>query len=277
MEPLALVALLIGGLVAGIINSVAGGGSLITLPLLVFVGLPPTVANATNRLAVAVQSLAAVAGFDGWGTRRRRSEQSSEKAYGEPSSGSRLPWDVVARTFAPAVLGSLAGAMVASRVSDEAFRPLLGAVLVVMGVILVIRPNRWLVQPEAPRRSIGTGLLLAFFAAGFYGGFVQAGVGFLLLFALVPGLGLDLVRANGVKVALVLILTLVALAVFVAAGQVDWRAGGTLAVGNGAGGYIGARLAVGLGAGPIRWIVFVMVVLFALELLGARELLFSRL
>jgi uncharacterized protein len=228
------------------------------------------VANATNRVAVAVQCLAAVAGFDGWGRRRPRAAPGSSAASGIET---RLPWAVVARTVAPATLGSLVGALAASFVSDDIFRPILGAVLLLMAGVVLIRPERWLQPADAEPRKMDVGLTAAFFFAGLYGGFIQAGVGFMLLAALVPGMGLDLVRANGVKVALVLVLTLVALGVFVAGGLVDWRAGAVLAVGNGTGGYIGARMAIRLGAKWIRWVLVVMVCISALEILGAREAL----
>jgi uncharacterized protein len=254
LEPIALVALLVGGLIAGIINSMAGGGSLITLPLLVFAGLPPTVANGTNRVAVVVQCVTAVFGF-------------ARSGY--------LPRPAVARTAMPTVLGALIGAFVASHLSDAAFRPILGVVLLVMAGVVALKPSRWLGDPGASPRPMRPALFLAFFAAGAYGGFIQAGVGFLLLAALVPGMGLDLVRANGVKVALALVLTVMALGVFVVAGQVDWRAGGVLAVGNGIGGYVGARLAVRLGAPWIRWVLFAMVAASALEILGVRTFLFG--
>ncbi len=249
MEPLVLVALFAGGAIAGVVNAVAGGGSLITLPLLIFAGLPPTVANGTNRVAVVIQSLASVGGF-----------QRSRK----------IPWRVAVALAVPSVLGAVGGAAAASLLSDEAFRPILGGVLILMAGVIALRPERWIQPTDAPPPRVGVGAFFLFVVIGAYGGFIQAGVGFFLLAGLVPALGLDLVRANGVKVVLALVLTAAALAVFAATSLVDWRAGLVLAAGSGVGGYAGARLAVRFGAGWIRWALVCAVVASGLEILGVR-------
>lgn len=254
MEWLVLIALLAGGVLAGIVNAVAGGGSLITLPLLIFAGLPPTVANGTNRVAVVVQSLASVGGF-----------QRSRK----------IPWRTATVLAVPAIIGSVLGAGAASVMSDDAFEPVLAGVLIVMAGVIAIRPERWLKELDAPPPRPGLRAWLLFIVIGAYGGFIQAGVGFLLLAGLVPGLGLDLVRANGVKVFLALALTAIALIVFATSSLVDWHAGLVLAAGSGVGGYLGARLAVRHGAGWIRWVLVVTVTASALELLGVRSALFG--
>ncbi len=254
MDPLLYIILFAGGVIAGIINAVAGGGSLLTLPLLIFAGLPPTVANGTNRVAVLAQSLASVGGF-----------QRSRK----------IPWRTAGVLAVPAIVGSLGGAAAASVISDDMFRPVLAAVLLLMAGVIAIRPERWLQPPDAPPPRPGLRAWLLFVAIGAYGGFIQAGVGFLLLAGLVPGLGLDLVRANGVKVVLALAFTAIALGVFAFGSLIDWRAGFALAVGGGVGGYLGARLAVRHGAGWIRWVLVVTVTASALEILGVRSLVFG--
>lgn len=254
MEWLALVLLFGGGAVAGVVNAVAGGGSLLTLPLLVLAGLPPTEANGTNRVAVVVQSLASIGGFQ--------------------QSG-KIPWRLSLSLAAPCVLGSVGGAVLASRLSDDAFALILGGVLLVMAGVVAVRPERWMQPGDAPPPRAGFMAMALFFAVGAYGGFVQAGVGFLLLAGLVPVLGLDLVRANGVKVVLALVLTAIALVIFAAAGLVDWGAGLVLAAGSGIGGYAGARLAIRRGAGWIRWVLVVTVALSALEILGVRAAVFG--
>ncbi|WP_373044552.1 sulfite exporter TauE/SafE family protein [Vulgatibacter sp.] len=235
-----------GGLLAGTINAMAGGGSLLTLPLLVFLGLPATEANASNRVAVLANSVTSAAGYH--------------------QSG-HLPWRTVRLLLVPSLVGSLVGAWVATLISDDAFRPVIAVVLLAMAALLVFRPSaldpRGGGEPLPPLAEV-----LLFLGIGFYGGFIQAGIGFFILAATVRGAGLDLIRANGVKVALTLALTLVALGVFIAAGQVRWAPALVLAAGNGIGGYFGARLAVARGAGWVRWVVVVMVVASALELLG---------
>lgn len=239
-------ALVAGGLVAGVVNAMAGGGSLLTLPLMVFLGIPPTVANGTNRVAIVVQGVTTVTGYGRAG---------------------KVPWGAVARLAAPTLAGTVVGAYVATRMSDALFRPVLGVVLLVMAGFVLVRPGRWLKPETAEAPRFGVGTYAAFFGIGIYAGFIQAGYGFFVLGALVVGGGLDLVRANGVKVTLALILSIVATAIFAAGGKVDWAAGAVLAVGNGIGGYLGARLAVAKGAPWIRWVLVVMVVASGLAIL----------
>ena len=239
-------ALVVGGLVAGVVNAMAGGGSLLTLPLMIFLGIPPTVANGTNRVAIVVQGVTSVTGYGRAG---------------------KVPWRAVARLAAPTLAGTVVGAYAATRMSDAAFRPVLGVVLLVMAGFVLISPARWLKPEAAEVPRFGAGTYAAFFGIGIYAGFIQAGYGFFVLSALVVGSGLDLVRSNGIKVTLALVLSVVALAIFSAGGKVDWAAGAVLAVGNGIGGYLGARLAVKKGAPWIRWILVVMVVASALAIL----------
>ena len=145
---------------------------------------------------------------------------------------------------------------------------MIAAVLLAMAVMLVLQPSRWL-QPAAGAAPLPPlAEVVVFFAIGVYGGFIQAGIGFFLLAATVRVAGLDLVRANGVKVALTLTLTAVALVVFLFAGEIRWAEGLVLAAGSLIGGYLGARTAVRRGAGWVRWVVVAMVTLSALELLG---------
>ncbi len=245
MPDLAASALLIGGgLVAGFINTLAGGGSFLTVPLLILIGLPPTIANATNRVAVVAQNVAAMGGF---------------KQEGVPGVG-------FAVRLLPAVLGGgWLGAYIASSVSEEFFQRAFGAImLVALPVILWNpRPNR-----SADVRGYSLPVQLAvYFAIGVYGGAVQAGVGIPILLALVAAGGLDLVRANSVKVVLIAALTLVALAQFAVAGKVWWGHGLVLAVGMAAGGYAGSRLGARVGERLIRPLLTLAVVALAIRLL----------
>lgn len=241
-EPLGLLLLVLGGLVAGTINVLAGGGTLLTLPLLIVLGVPPTVANGTNRVAILAQNVVATSRFHGSG---------------------HLPRGIILRLLPTTLVGALAGAFVASRLDDDTFRPILGVLLAVMAGSLLLDPSRWLKEGPDGEPDVPVWIYLAFLGVGFHGGFIQAGLGFLALAALVPGLGLDLVRANAVKVTLVLCLTIPALAIFAMEGRVDWLAGAALALGNAGGGLLGHRLAVTRGPGWIRWILVVMVVVSA--------------
>lgn len=225
MHPAEAGLLVAAGLGAGFLNTVAGGGSVLTLPVLEAVTGSPGVANGTNRIAIVLQNVSAVAGF-GRALDRRRA------------------W----RLALPALLGGIAGAWVATRLSAGAMRVALSVAVALVAVSAVVRP------PRAPRLpEWGGWALLA--AAGFYAGFVQAGVGFLMLAVLAGGLGLDLVKANALKVFLVLLMTVPALVLFARAGQVRWAPGLVLAAGNVAGAWTASRLAVKRGAAWIRWAV----------------------
>ena len=226
------------GSVAGTLNVLAGGGSFLTLPVLLFLGLPAPLANGTNRVAILLQNAGAVWSFHRQGVLDRGA----------------LAWAAL-----PATAGAALGAWLALDVGDLAFRRLLAVLMVLLSVLSLWSPRR----PSIERRPAWAPL--AFFAVGVYGGFVQAGVGFLVL-AATTAAGLDLVRGNAVKVLSVLCWTAAALAVFAANGSVDWRLGAALAAGNLVGGLTGARLTVLKGHRWLRAVVTVTALLFALGL-----------
>lgn len=226
------------GTVAGTLNVLAGGGSFLTLPVLLFLGLPAPLANGTNRVAILMQNAGAV-----WSFRRR--------GLLDPGA---LVWAAL-----PATAGAAVGAWLALDVGDLAFRRLLAVLMVVLSALSLWSPG-WGAVERRPHWAP-----LAFFAVGVYGGFIQAGVGFLVL-AATTAAGLDLVRGNAVKVLSILCWTVVALAVFAINGSVDWRLGAALAVGNFAGGLAGARLTVLKGHRWVKAVVTITAVLFALGL-----------
>lgn len=235
---MSLLLLFVVGCLAGTLNVLAGGGSFLTLPVLLFLGLPAPLANGTNRVAILLQNSGAV-----WSFRRR----------GLIDRGALL-WAAL-----PATAGAILGAWLALEMGDLAFRRLLAVLMVVLSALSLWSP-RGRLREERPGWAP-----LAFFAVGVYGGFIQAGVGFLVL-ATTTAAGLDLVRGNAVKVLSILCWTAAALAVFAAAGSVDWRLGAALAAGNLIGGLTGAKLTVLKGHRWIRAVVTVTAILFALGL-----------
>ena len=239
-SPLTVILLLVTGLVAGTLNVLAGGGSFLTLPVLIFLGLPPGLANGTNRVAIFLQNASAVASF----RRQGVLELSS------------FTWATL-----PAMVGSVFGALLALRISDEAFQRVLAFLMVAVSLGTLFGRSR---QKEGPAPATPW-LAAGFFLSGIYGGFVQAGVGFLIL-AVTTAAGLDLVRGNAVKVLAILGLTGLALVVFAWQGQVHWVLGLCLAVGTAIGGMLGARLTVLKGHRWVKRVVTVMVIVFATKL-----------
>jgi uncharacterized membrane protein YfcA len=230
------------GAVSGTLNVLAGGGSFLTLPLLIFLGLPPSIANATNRVGILTQNLAAV-----WGFHRH----------------DVVEWRWTLAAAAPALVGALAGTWAALEVSDLAFTRILAGLMVAVTLWTLADRGRTIPAGARPVWSwwVGAGFL----AVGLYGGFVQAGVGFLVL-ALTTAAGLDLVRGNAVKVLSVLLLTVLSLAIFAWSGRVDWPVGLALGAGNAAGAHLGVRIAVARGHDWLRRVVSATVIVFAIRL-----------
>ncbi len=249
IEPWPDYAILFGvGLIAGTLNVIAGGGSMLTLPVMIFLGLPPTMANGTNRVAILVQNVGAV-----WGFHRHRI----------------IDWSWLGKAAIPALLGVALGTWAAVEVGDAAFRRILAGAIVAIALWTIWDPLRSrpvgdrIREPAGPAGRVA--LFCAFVAIGAYGGFIQAGVGFLIL-AVTTLTGLDLVRGNALKVLLVLTFTTVALAIFAWSGKVVWVVGGVLAAGNLIGGQIGVHLTVLKGHTWIKKVITVTVILFAIRL-----------
>lgn len=210
--------LVLAGGVAGFLNTIAGGGSLLTLPLFVLTGLTWESANATSRVAVLFQSVSAV-----WGFHRHE----------------RFPWREALVLAVPASLGALVGAYLTHLMDAKVFEPVAIALLVGIGLAMVLVPK--LSQPARSftvRERPWVHPLL--FLVGVYAGFIQAGVGYLLIAVFSGVLGRDLASGNALKVALVLLFTLVALPVLGLDAPVDWAAGTVVGVGS----VVGAQLAV---------------------------------
>lgn len=241
---LEFVALFAAGTVAGSLNVVAGGGSFLTLPILLFLGLPAAVANGTNRIGVVSQTITSAVAFHGYGM---------------------LPRRLALHAVVPTVAGAVLGALAALQIGDLAFRRILAVCMLALTLATFVRRPR---AGDAPKHTAEprAWLIPAFFLVGLYGGFIQAGVGFLVL-AVTNVLRLDLVRANALKTVVVLVLTLVALTIFVADGTIDWTLGLALACGNGLGGWLGVRLALAAGHRWLQHIVTVTIVAFSIALL----------
>jgi uncharacterized membrane protein YfcA len=240
---LELTLLAVAGVVAGALNVVAGGGSFLILPALLFFGLPASLANGTNRVGVLAQNAAGILGFHQHGA---------------------MDWSWSLKVSIPAVIGAGLGVWAALLIPDFAFRRILSIAMVAITVWSLL--NRQQPRPRAEvKPASDLVVVLGFFIVGVYGGFIQAGVGFLVL-AITTYAGMDLVRGNAVKLLSVMMLTVISLIVFAGAGQVDWPRGLALAAGNWLGAMAGVRMAVLKGHKWLQQVVTVTVVLFAIAL-----------
>jgi len=251
-EELTTPLLLLGaGALAGVLNSIAGGGSLLTLPILIFVGLPATTANATNRIALFIGGIGATQSFAKRGL---------------------VPPEWLRVALPPSLAGVVLGVWGATRVGDVAFERVLAGILLAAAALIVWRPipvdgGKVLPPPSGTARR--RWMAVAFFGLGVYSGFVQAGVGFLFT-ALLASQGLDLVRANGVKAALILAYAGLAIVLFWFTGLLDWVAGLTLSAGQFFGSKAGVRMQVLRGQEWVRTVFILAIVGFSLQLIFGR-------
>jgi uncharacterized membrane protein YfcA len=234
------------GFAVGFINTIAGGGSLLSLPVLIFLGLPPSVANGTNRVAIVFQTALATAGF--------KSKQVST-----------FPFNLYLGISA--LFGAIIGAYIAVDIKGETFNKILAIVMILVVLIIIFKPR---IRLEAlQEHTTGKYLwisVIAFFFFGIYGGFINAGLGFIMILFLHYVTQMSLVRANATKVAVVFIYTLSALVVFILNDKVDWKVGLILAIGNGTGAWLASRVSVKKGDGFIKTFLVVMVVIMAVKL-----------
>jgi len=250
MEISEAVLILIIGVAAGFINTLGGGGSLLTLPFLILLGLPSAVANGTNRVALIVQNLVALYNF-------------REKGFFFPQLSIILA--------IPAILGSFLGAKMAISISEELFNKILAVIMLIILFLILIRPEKrflkeWEGEPLHPLRLILA--LIVFFGIGFYGGFIQAGVGFIIISALALITGASLVKINTMKVFIQLIYILFSFMIFIMHGKVNWILGFVLAVGNALGAYLGSNFVVNKGDKWIRIFIVISILLMSAKLLG---------
>jgi len=236
-------ALLVGGIAAGFINSMAGGGSLLTVPLLALVGVDGLNANGTNRVAVAIQNLTSAYGY---------------------ARGGVLKAKAAIPLVIPAVVGGAIGSLAISEVDDETFERIFGLLMIPLLVLVLVKPiGKGEAKPWPSWMAS-----LALFGVGVYAGAIQAGVGLMLLF-LLARMGNDLISANATKTLIILAVTaLVAVPIFASKGEVSLLPAIVLSAGTGIGGYVGARSAVSAGERIVKPVLVVAVVALSGRMLG---------
>jgi len=237
---LAFVGAALAGLAGGFVNTLAGSGSMIMVPALMVAGVPADLANATSRVPILAQCMTSATAF--W-------------------RAGRLERGPVLDVSPLLIVGALAGSYVATLMPNRIFEPLLLGTMLVMAVLMVLGRDQFPVDDSVPPRKVlgsapAMGITLV---AGFYGGLIQAGAGYVLLALLSGLLRYDLVRANALKAVVMLSYIIVSVVVFAARDRVVWGAAGAMTVGSVLGAWIGAHVALGRGQAWIRWIVIVMV------------------
>lgn len=237
---LAYAAIFVIGLITGAINTLAGSGSFITLPILIFFGLDPTLANGTNRVGVLSQS--AVGAYS-----LQRFAQLNLKHAG---------WLLV-----PSVIGAAIGAQIAVDINEEAMNTAIGVLMVIMLGVVLLKPQQWLREKtEEMGQHKSPFLLFLFFLIGIYGGFIQAGVGVFMLIALVTIGKYTINHSNTIKLIVTLALTVPALAIFTYNSEVHWLVGMVLAISQSLGAIAAARFAA-LYPGANQWVRRLLIVI----------------
>lgn len=251
--------LLAAGFLAGIINTLAGNGSVLTITALsMAAGLPIGIANATNRVGVTFQTLVGLRTF-------LKSGKTDFKGV----------WKIAIPTVVGSILGAQAAVEASSIKEGILLSRLIGGVMIFMLFLVLNNPKKWVEKNPNPRELHLFWLILIFFGVGFYGGFVQAGIGIILLVVLMSTTNYDLTNANAVKILLVLLLNIPAFAIFVYNGQIEWIAGLTLSVAQMLGAMWAAKFAVGHPKANywIRAVLIGIIIMAIVRFLGIYEFL----
>ena len=211
-----------GGFLAGVINTLAGNGSAITLSILILSGMPANLANGTNRIGALVQTITAVLSL-------RRSPRTLFLFRDSL-------WFII-----PAILGSVIGAFLAMDVDPLMLRRIIGVIMLLLLITMIYKPGKWARATDVSKSHKSVLNWILIFLVAVYGGFLQMGIGIMLLSLLVLLAHYSLRDANIIKLVLALLFVLPAFAVFAFSGEMDWIPGLILALGQGLGAYIGAR------------------------------------
>ena len=237
--------LFVTGVVSGWINVLAGGGSILSVPVMVFLGMPGPVANGTNRIGIIAQNIFAVWGF-----------------FRKGFSDFRLSVSLAVC----AAFGAFFGAMLGTRLDGVWFERALAIIMLGVVALMMTGIGQKKLKNEGEPRNLALGHVLMV-GAGFWGGFIQIGVGFILMPILNRVMGLDLVRTNMHKVFIALCFSLVALAVFATQVEIQWVLGVALAAGFAVGGWLGANAAIAKGEALIKRVFYVALAAMAIKLL----------
>ncbi len=237
MEILLYILTYVVGVVTGFMNVIGGGGSILTLPLLTFLGLSVNMANGTNRISILLQNIVSTYQF---------------------RKGKVHIFKVALPLALAASIGAIIGTFVVVNIDQSILKKLIGIVLLIMAFFIFFEPNVWEEGAKIPKKFNWISYII-FFGIGFYGGFIQAGVGFFFIAALTLVNGLDIVKTNAVKVLIIACYTIFSLAIFISKGMVNWPIGLVLSAGSMTGAYFGAKFTLLKKAKWIRYALLVAV------------------
>jgi len=252
MNWIEIAVLIFSGLAVGFINTLAGGGSVISLSVLMLMGLPAPVANGTNRIAVTIQTLTAATVF-------------KKKKVLDLKKGTILG--------IPSAIGSLLGAYIAVDINEAIFEKAFAVIMLIILVFVFYNPDKYIYgKQHLVDKKVTPLQWLIFFVIGIYGGFVHVGIGYFLLAALVLNAGYDLVRANAVKVLIVLMYMPFSFLVFLWMSDINWTYGLVMMIGSVTGAFIASHMAVKKGIVFVKWSIVVVTVFMAGHFLGIYDI-----
>ena len=243
MEISEILILLFCGLLSGAINTLAGGGSLITLPMMIFLGLPPTIANGTNRVQLIFQNIFAVYGF--------KTKGISNFKFSSYLSISAL-------------LGSIIGAYIAIDFNENDFKKLLSIIMILVMFSILLKNKRETLEINKIKNKWLS--ILIFFFIGIYGGFIHAGVGFLMILTLSKINYLKIAHSNSIKVFVVLIFSIAAFLIFLYEGKVNWIYGINIGIGSALGGFFASRWSYNKSDKKFRYFLSLIILIMAIRL-----------
>ncbi|MDD2593136.1 MAG: sulfite exporter TauE/SafE family protein [Bacteroidales bacterium] len=241
--------LIISGLIVGFINTLAGGATIISISVFNWLGLPLTIANGTNRVAIIMQTLSSNAVF---------------------FKNKVIPYKNIWRQALAIVIGSLIGAVFAVNVKEDFFRYALMVVIVIMIVSMFINPKSWTVGKEnnANFKRNEWLTIIVFFIIGLYGGFIHVGVGYYILFAGIYLMGYDVIKASAFKNFLVFFYVSISFIIFIINGLVNWEYGLVHGIGNIIGALIAARISLTKSINFVKWLIVAIMILIFIDLTG---------
>lgn len=234
-----------GAFIAGMINALAGNGSVITLTILTeLIGLPGNIANGTNRVGVLFNAAGAMTGFVG----KRDLNYRHHMIY-----------------ILPVIIGAIGGILLATMVTHAQFMGVFKILMVIMLIVILVKPERWLIEKPGKTGIPKWIIWILMVLLGFYGGFIQMGMGVFYLAMLVLIARLPMIEANTIKALSVGIFTILAVIIFAISGQIIWFIGLTMGVAQFFGGWLSAHYASKIpGASKLAYYVLIVAVMLSL-------------